>query len=240
MKKAFIFLILMVFSSSIWAQEEHCEEPKNKGEEISNALCLFSRPLLVGASITKGLGANAGGPAALIAKSLNPETEITNLARSGTSSVISLRNHQVPAIPPSIVVGVDLFFWDAARKNCGDDFEERTKKFIKLYQDLKIPMILGKLPTGVKFPAGYSVLDETECTGKINKLLEVECTAEKNCLLYDPKDCFNKLKAMNLSTDELKKYFVDDLHTSVAGNKFCANIFVSSKSYQSLACLPAK
>lgn len=228
--------LLLLAVRPIWAQEELCDRPKTKTEDVSHAVCLFSRPLVVGASISRGFGANAGGPGALIAEQLSPDTQITNMASSGTASVASLKDHQVPIPAPSVVMGVDLFFWDAARKKCGPDFEDKTKSFIKLYQDLKIPLILGKLPKDASFPPGYAVLDKNECTDKINKLLEEECTAEKNCLIYDPMNCFRKMKENHPKAEQLKKFFVDDLHTSVEGNRYCANVFIGAKAYQNLSC----
>lgn len=236
MKNCLFLALFFLLARPLGAQTEDCAEPKPVTSEVSQAVCLFSKPLLVGASITTGYGANSGGPAALIAKTLSPGSEISNIARGGTPSVVSLRNHQIPDIHPSVVMGVDLFFWDAARKNCGEDFETKTKSFIKLYQDKKIPMILGKLPMGVKFPTGYAVLNETDCTGKINKLLESECTPEKNCLLYDPMVCIDKLRKANPSEEKLKKYFVDDLHTSEEGNRYCADVFIAAKAYKNLTC----
>lgn len=199
--------------------------------KVSNAVCMFSQPLLVGASITRGQGANAGGPAQLIAESLSPGAEITNISMSGTKSVDSLKDHEMPKDRPSIVIGLDLFFWDAVKQDCGQDFEKSTKKFLKLYQHKKIPMILAKLPKNVTYPSGYRLLNSSSCTDKINQLIEEECTLEKNCLIYDPNDCFSKMDPQDRTT-----YFVDRLHTSVAGNQFCAQEFIGSQKYNKLKC----
>lgn len=137
----------------------------------------------------------------------------------------------MPSEPPSIVIGVDLFFWDAARNDCAENFEKSTRAFMKLYQDKKIPMILGKLPKGVTYPTGYHLLNSSMCTDKINRLLEEECTLEKNCLIYDPKDCLSKVDPQNRAL-----YFVDRLHSSVEGNKFCAQEFIAANKYSDLKC----
>ena len=222
----------MIFQiGPLMADQSQCDDPKSAS--ITNAVCLFSNPLLVGASLTRGYGANPGGPGAIIAATLSPESQITNMAQSGVKSVDSLKDHVIPANAPSIVMGLDLFFWDAARNDCDASFIGKTKSFIKLYQDRKIPMILGKLPLGVKFPKGYSVLNNTECTKKINDLLDSECTIENNCLIYDPKECFAKM-----SEADRNRYFVDSLHTSAEANKFCSKVFIAGNQYQKLTCQP--
>jgi hypothetical protein len=210
--------------------------------------CLFAKPLIVGASVSKGYKANPGGPGALIATSINPQAEILNKAVSGARSVESLKDHAIPNHAPSIVVGLDLFFWDAYKNECGESFEENTKFFIKLYQDRGIPMILGKLPQGNDLPKGYQRLPKG-CTEKINSFLEKECRMDKNCLLYDPMVCFSEVRDRAnrkfASEPEKKeaylarqygKYFADSLHTNIKGNKFCAKRFVNEKPYASLTC----
>jgi len=99
------------------------------------------------------------------------------------------------------------------------------------YQEKNIPMILGRLPKGVVYPAGYNFLNTSVCADKINKLLEAECTLEKNCLIYDPNDCLSKIDPL-----QRQAYFSDKLHTSKAGNEFCAQEFIASNKYSSLGC----
>jgi hypothetical protein len=52
-----------------------------------------------------------------------------------------LKNHTLPTDLPSIVIGIDLFFWDADKNECDENFEASTKNFIKMYQDKNISMI---------------------------------------------------------------------------------------------------
>jgi len=226
----FLALILSFHLSAKAESVLICNDEDDKSK-IANAVCIFSKPLLVGASLTQGQGANPGGPVSLIAESLSPGARINNIAQSGTKSVDSLKDHTIPSEKPSIVIGMDLFFWDAVKNDCDVNFEKSTKKFIKLYQKKNIPMILGKLAKNIPFPAGYRLLNNSICTDKINKLLEEECTSDKNCIIYDPKDCFSKMEQ-----EKWNLYFVDKLHLSLEGNKFCANEFIASRKYQKLKC----
>lgn len=230
MIKYLLIAIIFISGLTVFAQTPPaCENDVLNSFEVSNSICLFNKPLLVGASITKGYKANSGGASSIIANNLSPGAKINNIAKSGISSAISLENHTLPIELPSIVMGLDLFFWDAANNKCGEIFVKKTKSFMKLYQDQKIPMILGKLPKRINSPSGYNILNNNDCTNKINSLLETECTIDKNCLLYDPNECLSVM-------EKSKEYFVDHLHTTVEGNKYCANIFISNKNYQKLEC----
>jgi len=223
----FLFSILSTFTVAIAQDEKDCSD------DLSKSLCLFSKPLLVGASLTRGQGANPGGAASIIATSLNPNSQITNISRSGAKSVDSLKDHEVPANPPSVVIGLDLFFWDAARNDCGDAFEANTKSFIKMYLDKGIPLILGKISKNVRYPVGYNrLLNQSLCINKINLLLEQECTIDKNCLLYNPRECLDKISEENQAA-----FFVDRLHTSIVGNRFCAEDFIATSRFKDLKCL---
>lgn len=238
MRTLSLSIVILSFVLPVHAESTPiCLETENEASKVTNAVCVFSKPLLVGASLTRGEGANPGGPSIMIAKKLSPDAElVANISQSGTRSVISLKDHTtIPKNTPSVVMGIDLFFWDAAKNECGESFERSTKNFIKMYQDKNIPMILGKLPKGISFPPGYGILNSSPCTDKINKLLEDECTIEKNCLIYDPKDCLSEIKPR-----QRKKYFVDKHHTSVAGNNFCAKEFIAAKKYQDLKCTKAE
>lgn len=193
---------------------------------------LFERPLLLGASITRGFGTTDGGPGNVIAKMINPDARVTNKSMSGHTSVESTRQLDLLATRPSIVLAFDLFFWDANREEVGKEFEENTRRLFKTFQDKKIPMIVGKVPVGVRFPDEVRRAGEKKSTQRVNALLTELCTVEKNCFLYDPKICLDQMKGP-LSPDG-KPYFSDSMHTTNLGNQFCADIFVGSKAWRQL------
>jgi hypothetical protein len=197
---------------------------------------LFSRPLILGASISRGFGTTDGGPGMVISKMINPQAKVTNNSMSGHTSLESTQNLDYFENNPSIVLAFDLFFWDANREQTGKEFEENTRKLFKTYQEKKIPMIVGRVPEGAKFPEEIRKAGEKKSAKKINALLEELCTLDKNCLLYDPMICFNKMKGP--LSPEGKPYFGDSMHTTNLGNRFCAEIFVESGIYRKLQVLP--
>lgn len=212
--------------------------------------CLFKRVLIVGASVSQGYEANAGGPGMVIAKTLNPKAKSINLAKAQKKSTETLTGHTMPKPKPTIVIGLDLFFWDASQGDCGEDFKSNARDFFNLYRAKKIPMIIGQLPRGVSVPSGYNLLNRNNCAEEINSFLAEECKVENNCLIYDPKDCIKAIKQeatekfgkenskekTGYFKEKMKLFFVDDLHPSVAGNQFCANQFISSKQHETLHC----
>lgn len=216
----------------------------------SKDLCLFKRVLIVGASISEGYLASPGGMGMVVAKTLNPKAKWKNLAKANKKSTETLSGHKIPLPHPTIVMGVDLFFWDAVKDDCGENFKNVASDFFTIYRRKNIPMIIGKLPRGVSGPSGYNVLNQNNCAGEINQFLSEECKLENNCLIYDPKKCFDQIKqdakekfgAENSQEkteylkEKMKLYFKDDLHPSKDGNIFCAAHFISSKEYHSLSC----
>lgn len=194
--------------------------------------CLFDRPLIIGASVSAGYKANPGGPGMLMAKKLNLNAKGLILARNGATSMSMLRNHKIPNPAPSIVIGLDLLFWDAGKGTCGEEFRLNLARFIELYKENGIPVILGKIPVGAQFPTGHAAIGSRPCARIINEFLENICRIDKNCLVYDSKECWGGLKP----GDDPRAMFVDSLHTSVLGNQLCAREFVKNKTYLRLKC----
>ena len=194
-----------------------------------SAECLFTTPLLTGASISAGYGTTPGGPASVMARMLNSSAEISVQAISGATSITILS--RLKPQDPSVIMGLDLFFWDAAKNQCGGPFVRSTEAFFKKYQAKKIPLIIGRIPVGVPFPDGIRLAGQRPCAAIVNALIEKLCTLEKNCLVYDAKDCIDEMESAD-------GYFSDALHTTVEGNKFCAKQFVAQEAYKKLRCAP--
>ncbi len=186
---------------------------------------LFSRPLILGASISAGYKTQDGGPGTILARMINPDAQVINLAFNGATSVQSTSHIDFNTYNPSIVLGFDLFFWDAARGQVGPKFEANTRRFFKSFHERKIPMIIGKLPI-IDLPFGLQAEIIKKSAVKVNTLLEEICTLENNTLLYNPMNC---LLSMNSP-----EYFSDGLHLTSEGNKFCARFLAQEAPYKYL------
>lgn len=209
-----------------------CESPEAPQEELANTLCLFQRPLVIGASVSAGYGTGTGGPAAILSRNLNPGARVTNRSISGATSMAA--TSFFPSELPSIVLGFDMFFWDTVRSSCDEAFETQTRAFFHRYQSAGVPMVIGRIPVNAPFPMGVRLAGRAACTSRINALIEQECTLEKNCLVYDPKDC---LSAMGSTVSPSGvPYFQDPVHPTTAGNNFCADHFAHHARYKQLHC----
>lgn len=238
MKLAFRILIINGLLILSLHAEENCLLPPEASltdlQDTANTLCLFSKPLVLGASVSAGFGTGTGGPATILSKLMNPNSQINNRAISGATSIQSTRGLTLTSRPPSSVLAFDLFFWDAVKNECGDEFVLNTRKLFDTFSSKKVPMVVGKIPVGVQFPPGLALAAMRPCTRVINSLLTELCLPENNCLIYDPKDCVSAMKGP--ASPEGFAYFRDPLHTSTEGNKFCAQQFRASAKYKSLDC----
>ena len=233
MKGMIRLLLTLIFSGFVYAEEcAVVNAPAVPNEELANTMCLFSKPLIIGASVSAGYGTGTGGPAAILSRNLNPSANVTNLSVSGATSMIS--THRRMRETPSIVLGFDVFFWDTARGLCDETYETNTREFFQRYQDQGIPMIIGKIPVDAPFPLGVRLAGRQPCTAKINRLIAELCTPDKNCLTYDPKDCFSAMRSQVSATGEA--YFQDPVHPTTAGNRFCAENFMRRGAYKRLGC----
>lgn len=181
---------------------------------------LFSRPLILGASISAGYGTQDGGPGSVLARMLNPLSQITNLAKNGATSVQSTSRVDFKKYNPTLIMGFDLFFWDVARSQIDSNFESHTRSLFKAFQDLNAPVILGQLPEVPSFLSGkFSSLIKN--AKKVNLLLEELASKDSKVVLYNPLECL-------LSMDS-SEYFSDGLHLSRKGNQYCANYILNSQ-----------
>lgn len=184
-----------------------------------NSIILFSRPLIIGASISAGHGTCDGGPGAVLARMMNPNAKITNFARSGATSLQSTGNIDFSQYSPSIVMGFDLFFWDVVRSELGNRFETNARNLFNTFKEREVPMIVGKIPE-VPFPLGPRFEGIQKNGKKVNEFLFELSQGDQNIILLDPLECI-------LSMDS-PKYFSDGLHLTEAGNKFCAEFLANS------------
>lgn len=193
-----------------------------------NEMKMFSNPLVLGASISAGYGTRDGGLGAVLSKSINPHAEIVNKAVSGATSVQSTSHLDLDAYTPSIVLGLDLFFWDAAREQTGKKFLNNTQKIFDVFREKKVPMIIGRVPV-INLPfLGGRAKELMKSANFVNDLLRELSLGHNNCILYDPVPCF---MSMGFGS---KNYFSDGLHLNSTGNRYCADYFIKSGALTSL------
>lgn len=239
-----LFSLLILFISGSSQASDGCFKLNknmisNSIVDLANSICLFQNPLIVGASVSKGFNANSGGAPAIVAKKLNPESKIINEAKNHTMAQDSLPTIDLDAINPSIVMGLDLFYWDAMNEKCDEDFTKKVNQFLDFYMNKKTPIILGVLPEKLSEPKGYAALKNKNCTKVINQYVTGKCTLEKNCLIYNPELAIREVSSnLNAQDKNLKQYFPDGLHPSIQTNKLLAENFIQNGNFNKLQCNP--
>lgn len=185
---------------------------------------LFAHPLILGASVSAGYGTRDGGISAVLSRMINPHAVITNKAVSGATSVQSTAHLDLGRYHPSIVLGLDLFIWDAVRGETGKRFENNTRRLFDHFGEKNIPMIVGKLPVvDLPFVGNFEELKNNAM--KVNEVLE-KTSDGRTSILFDPLECLLTMES---------HHFLDGLHLSGEGNIHCAKYFLLARVHEKLA-----
>ena len=162
------------------------------------ALCtvaeLFARPLIVGASISADH--KSVSPGRVLARRHGSEAAIVKVAvagQYGRSAVPAITDAQLKGA--SVVVGIDLFFWDGTETNADcrwglaalDEALRRTRA-------LGRPLILGNIPRLPRGPLDWLFIPApTRCRERLNAALAAECRPEKGCWLVDFESVMDRI-----------------------------------------------
>lgn len=195
---------------------------------MEDARPIFSSPLILGASISAGHGTRDGGLGAVLSRQVNPHAQITNIAKSGATSVKSTTGLNFDSFSPSVMLGLDLFFWDAVMGQVDQRFEVNTQRIFDSFHRRSIPMIIGMVPV-LDLPFLPRLDHIKRNAEKVNKLL-AKMLVGKNAVLYDPLTCYSGMET---------SHFMDGLHLNEAGNLYCAKYFLKSQAHRTLKSPPS-
>jgi hypothetical protein len=113
-----------------------CAETKTKQ--------LFEQPLITGASVSADHGTASPGKRAALRFTL--PIKITTLAQGGTPGrVTALRLDQSALKGHSLIIAMDLFFWDSTLPNPEDSLKA-LESVIHRARSLDVPILLGDIP----------------------------------------------------------------------------------------------
>ncbi|MGZ5280197.1 MAG: hypothetical protein ACXWC9_09655 [Pseudobdellovibrionaceae bacterium] len=134
---------------------------------------LFHKPLIVGASVSADYFTES--PGKVLALDYTSPERIKVLAQKGKASTHILKNFSESHIEDrSIVIGVDLFFWDSFTSNATASLEQ-LEKIVHLSEKHKVPLVLGEIPT---------LLPATQKSAlAINKRMRELCQSKSTCYL---------------------------------------------------------
>lgn len=184
----------------------------------SNVSEAMSRPLLTGASVTAGH--TAPSPGLLLSEKYTTTDKVVTLARNGAKGM-----EIIPEITDAvlsdrtIVIGVDLMFWDSTLGDIGPS-TIALEKLINMCADKKIPLVIGDIPNLV----GFFQFQRRALNRKIHEL----CVVEKGCKILSIDEINQKLTQQGFIAFGGQRYnrselLPDGLHLSRIGSEIVAS-----------------
>lgn len=178
---------------------------------------LFSHVLIAGASVSAGFRAES--PGRRVAERFGAGGSVVSVAAPGAaaaSQVPRLTDARLAAA--SVVVGVDLFFWDA-RRDCAPGLAAMDDLFRRLAVR-GTPAIVGTVPGG------------GDCGAALNAKLARACSPARDCFLLDLAALYAKAAADGADLDgrhlTLRELQPDGLHLSDAGSELLARALLAA------------
>lgn len=105
---------------------------------------IMQKPLILGASVSADWASKS--PGKLLAMRYTDEREIKTIAFGGKSGSFVLKKvHDDHLKDRTVVIGLDLFFWDATLRTADETLKE-MKRLLSLVKARNIPLILGEVP----------------------------------------------------------------------------------------------
>jgi hypothetical protein len=157
---------------------------------------IMLKPLIIGASVSADRATNS--PGKRLALRYTPATEIKTIAMGGMPSTKVLPMVKAADLKDrTIVIGIDLFFWDSALPSSKESIQG-LQRLIERTSALNIPLVLGEVPELLPGMQPSRVA--------INKAIVETCKATANC------------SVMNF--DLLLQQVLNDGYLSVKGRKY--------------------
>lgn len=162
---------------------------------------IFERPLILGASVSADYRTDS--PGKRLALRYTSADKIRTIAMNGQEGRDTLKQVNLRALKDrTIVVGIDLFFWDSTKANP----QESTKALQHLLSQVKeknIPIVLGDIPT--LMPQYQPSL------AKLNQELQEACRSYEKCHLLPLNQILQKTITDGYLVHQGHKYHLEEL-----------------------------
>lgn len=157
---------------------------------------LMAKPLIVGASVSADRATPS--PGKRLALRYTTPSEIKTIAVGGMPSIKVLPSVKTKDLQDrSIVIGLDLFFWDSTLASPTASIQA-LGKLMEEAKGLKLPVVIGEVPELLPGMQPSRVA--------INQAIHKQCTSTKNCYV--------------MKLDTLLKQVLSDGYLSVKGRKY--------------------
>ena len=163
---------------------------------LANANEVLKKPLIIGASVSAGFGAE--GPGDRLAKRFTAKENILNKAVPASTG----RSHLAQLTPElvkdrSVILAMDFLFWDSVYPDVKPSFQA-LDRLIRLAGARKIPLVIGDIP---------ALLPSRQVNrAELNREIRERCVPSKNCFV--------------LKLDDLHRKMMRDRYLEVKGRRY--------------------
>ncbi|MES2744360.1 MAG: SGNH/GDSL hydrolase family protein [Bdellovibrionota bacterium] len=188
---------------------------------------VMRRPLIVGASVSADWASKS--PGKLLALRYTDENQIKTIAFGGKSGSFVLKKVGEEQLRDrTVVIGLDLFFWDATLRSADDSLKE-MKKLIAAVKARDIPIILGEVPNLLPGMQPQAAL--------INRELQKACDNYAKCTVVPFTDMLVKVLsegALNYKGTRynLRQLIPDGLHIGPIASQYIADTLYETLNKQ--------
>ncbi|MBC7742537.1 MAG: SGNH/GDSL hydrolase family protein [Bdellovibrionaceae bacterium] len=178
---------------------------------------ILQRPLIMGASISGDY--NALSPGKRLALNYSKKENIKTISCSGSkSSQIMMSFNEKDLVDRSIIIALDLFFWDSTLHSDNDAIQQ-IDRLIKAAQAHGIPLVIGEVPELVPGWQPSRIA--------LNKEIKARCRSGNRCLMMPFDDLLKKIinDGYVLSKGyryDLSELIPDGLHLNALGSDVVA------------------
>lgn len=182
-------------------------------------------PLILGASVSADWKAKS--PGKLLALRYTDESRIKTIAYGGKSASYVLKKVDEESLKDrSVVIGLDLFFWDATLQSPDESLRE-MKKLLRAVKARDIPIILGEVPLLLPGMQPQAAL--------INRELQKACEIYDKCTLVPFTSMLMKVLGEGSLTYKGRRYSLqelvpDGLHIGPIASQYLADTLFETLS----------
>jgi hypothetical protein len=179
----------------------------------------FHKPLIVGASVSGGYA--APGPGTLLSARYTEKKNVRTIAYNGTPGHVVLKSVPTQTLQDrSIIIGVDLFFWDSIYPT-GPASVAALRKLIQEAESARIPIVLGDIPDLLPGFQSQRAL--------LNQELQAACTRYSQCYLVPLSEVFQQIQKDRSLVYQSKRYTIrellpDGLHLGPIASAYVADM----------------
>lgn len=179
---------------------------------------IMQKPLIIGASISADRISQS--PAKKLALDYTKLDNIKKITRNGSGGFKILKDlNTVDLNDRTVVLALDLFFWDSTLKSSIDLSLEQMDRLIHMADERGIPLVIGEVPDLLP---GFQPARQT-----LNDAIAKKCFMNKNCYMFALDPLLQKLRQDGYLSFAGKKFRLaelvpDGLHLSSAGSELLA------------------